>query len=147
MKFLFSKKLFLFSTIFLLSAFNILFAQKKTKDKTLDGAKYLIKVTEDNGKKVKPMDDELNFKDLKLKSDLFDDKYSFKKGPFTYTIDSTDVENKIINFTCEMENETKDKLMWGGKIEEENIEGKIIWMKKDKVKKSYDFTGSVKKKK
>lgn len=88
----------------------------------------------------------LVFKDLKLKSDLFDDKYNFKKGPFTYTIDSTDVDNKIINFTCEMENDTKDKLMWGGKIDEETIEGKVIWMKKDKVKKSFDFTGTAKKK-
>ena len=40
----------------------------------------------------------------------------------------------------------KDKLMWGGKIDEETIEGKVIWMKKDKVKKSFDFTGNAKKK-
>jgi hypothetical protein len=146
MKCQFSKKLVLLLFSVLFASTNILFAQKKAKDKTLDGVKFTIKVTEDNGKKPKPMDDELVFKDLKLKSDLFDDKYSFKKGPFTYTIDSTDVDNKIINFTCEMENDMKDKLMWGGKIDEETIEGKIIWMKKDKVKKSFDFTGNAKKK-
>jgi hypothetical protein len=146
MKFQFSKKLVLLLFSVLFASTNILFAQKKAKDKTLDGVKFTIKVTEDNGKKPKPMDDELVFKDLKLKSDLFDDKYSFKKGLFTYTIDSTDVDNKIINFTCEMENDMKDKLMWGGKIDEETIEGKIIWMKKDKVKKSFDFTGNAKKK-
>jgi hypothetical protein len=146
MKFQFSKKLVLLLFTVLFASTNILFAQKKTKDKTLDGVKFTIKVTEDNGKKPKPMDDELVFKDLKLKSDLFDDKYNFKKGPFTYTIDSTDVDNKIINFTCEMENDMKDKLMWGGKIDEETIEGKVIWMKKDKVKKSFDFTGTAKKK-
>ena len=146
MKFQFSKKLVLLLFSVLFASTNILFAQKKAKDKTLDGVKFTIKVTEDNGKKPKPMDDELVFKDLKLKSDLFDDKYSFKKGPFTYTIDSTDVDNKIINFTCEMENDMKDKLMWGGKIDEETIEGKIIWMKKDNVKKSFDFTGNAKKK-
>ena len=146
MKFQFSKKLVLLLFSVLFASTNILFAQKKAKDKTLDGVKFTIKVTEDNGKKPKPMDDELVFKDLKLKSDLFDDKYSFKKGPFTYTIDSTDVDNNIINFTCEMENDMKDKLMWGGKIDEETIEGKIIWMKKDKVKKSFDFTGNAKKK-
>ncbi|MEI6522801.1 MAG: hypothetical protein WCO37_04835 [Bacteroidota bacterium] len=146
MKFQFSKKLVLLLFSVLFASTNILFAQKKAKDKTLDGVKFTIKVTEDNGKKPKPMDDELVFKDLKLKSDLFDDKYSFKKGPFTYTIDSTDVDNKIINFTCEMENDMKDKLMWGGKIDEETIEGKVIWMKKDKVKKSFDFTGNAKKK-
>jgi len=146
MKFQFSKKLVLLLFTVLFASTNILFAQKKAKDKTLDGVKFTIKVTEDNGKKPKPMDDELVFKDLKLKSDLFDDKYSFKKGPFTYTIDSTDVDNKIINFTCEMENDMKDKLMWGGKIDEETIEGKVIWMKKDKVKKSFDFTGNAKKK-
>jgi len=146
MKFQFSKKLVLLLFSVLFASTNIVFAQKKAKDKTLDGVKFTIKVTEDNGKKPKPMDDELVFKDLKLKSDLFDDKYSFKKGPFTYTIDSTDVDNKIINFTCEMENDMKDKLMWGGKIDEETIEGKVIWMKKDKVKKSFDFTGNAKKK-
>jgi hypothetical protein len=146
MKFQFSKKLVLLLFTVSFASTNILFAQKKAKDKTLDGVKFTIKVTEDNGKKPKPMDDELVFKDLKLKSDLFDDKYSFKKGPFTYTMDSTDVDNKIINFTCEMENDMKDKLMWGGKIDEETIEGKVIWMKKDKVKKSFDFTGNAKKK-
>lgn len=147
MKSLFTKKLVLIAFGLFLFAGSSVFAQKKKKDKTLDGVKFITAVTEDNGKKVKPMEDELNFSDLKLKSELFDDKYSFKKAEFTYTIDSTDVENKIISFTCEMENETKDKLMWGGKIDEDAIEGKIIWMKKDKVKKSYNFTGSVKKKK
>ena len=29
--------------------------QQKTKDKTLDGVKFTIKVTEDNGKKPKPI--------------------------------------------------------------------------------------------
>ena len=82
MKFQFSKKLVLLLFSVLFASTNILFAQKKAKDKTLDGVKFTIKVTEDNGKKPKPMDDELVFKDLKLKSDLFDDKYSFKKGPF-----------------------------------------------------------------
>jgi hypothetical protein len=122
-------------------------AQKKKKEKILDGVKFTISVTEETTKKVKPQEDELYFNDLKLKSDLFDDKYNFGKGEFTYTIDSSDVENKIINFTCEMENDMKDKLMWGGKVEEETIEGKIIWMKKDKVKKSYNFSGGLKRKK
>jgi hypothetical protein len=122
-------------------------AQKKKKEKILDGVKFTISVTEETTKKVKPQEDELYFNDLKLKSDLFDEKYNFGKGEFTYTIDSSDVENKIINFTCEMENDMKDKLMWGGKVEEETIEGKIIWMKKDKVKKSYNFSGGLKRKK
>lgn len=122
-------------------------AQKKKKEKILDGVKFTINVTEETTKKVKPQEDELYFNDLKLKSDLFDEKYNFNKGEFTYTIDSSDVENKIINFTCEMENDMKDKLMWGGKVEEEGIEGKIIWMKKDKVKKSFNFSGSLKRKK
>ena len=122
-------------------------AQKKKKEKILDGVKFTISVTEETTKKVKPQEDELYFNDLKLKSDLFDDKYNFGKGEFTYTIDSSDVENKIINFTCEMENDMKDKLMWGGKLEAETIEGKIIWMKKDKVKKSYNFSGGLKRKK
>ncbi len=137
-----------FSLLGLLLIFSLgASAQKKKKDKILDGVKFTINVTEETTKKVKPQEDELYFNDLKLKSDLFDEKYNFDKGEFTYTIDSSDVENKIINFTCEMENDMKDKLMWGGKVEEEGIEGKIIWMKKDKVKKSYNFSGSLKRKK
>jgi hypothetical protein len=137
-----------FSLLGLLLIFSLgASAQKKKKDRILDGVKFTINVTEETTKKVKPQEDELYFNDLKLKSDLFDEKYNFDKGEFTYTIDSSDVENKIINFTCEMENDMKDKLMWGGKVEEESIEGKIIWMKKDKVKKSYNFSGSPKRKK
>jgi hypothetical protein len=137
-----------FSLLGLLLIFSLgASAQKKKKDRILDGVKFTINVTEETTKKVKPQEDELYFNDLKLKSDLFDEKYNFDKGEFTYTIDSSDAENKIINFTCEMENDMKDKLMWGGKVEEEGIEGKIIWMKKDKVKKSFNFSGSLKRKK
>lgn len=147
MKLLSIKFVWLVLTSFILFSGTEVFAQKKKKDKTLDGVKFTIKVEEDSPKKIKPLEDELQFNDLKMKSELFDEKYSFKKAEFTYTIDSTDVESKIINFVCEMENDMKDKLMWGGKVEEENIDGTIIWMKKDKVKKSYKFSGSIKKKK
>jgi hypothetical protein len=150
MKSLLSTKTFFCGlALVLLTGMNA-FAQKKNKkEKILDGIKYTVSVSEEVvGKKApKPAEDELYFNDMKLKSDFFDDKYKFGKAGFTYTLDTTDVENRIINFNCEMENDSKDKLMWGGKIEEETIEGKIIWMKKDKVKKSFTFSGSLKKKK
>ncbi|MFN4853809.1 MAG: hypothetical protein ACK5JC_05245 [Bacteroidota bacterium] len=134
------------ASILLLTNLNAAAQKKNKKDKILEGVKFTISVSEEAvGKKPpKPAEDELYFHEMRLASEYFDDKYKFEKAGFTYSIDSTDLENKIINFNCEMENDTKDKLMWGGKVEEETIEGKIIWMKKDKVKKSYTFTGSIK---
>jgi len=142
------KKLILSSGLLLLAATNILFAQKVKKEKVLDGIVYEVAIQEENAKKTpKPSADVLKFKGGKLSSELMDEKYGFKKGEFTYVIDSTDVENKKTHFNCDMENELKEMIKWDGDIEEDAIEGKILWMKKDKIKKSYSFSGSIKKKK
>ena len=81
-----------------------------------------------------------------------EDKFKFEKGEFTFVTDSTDVENKKIHFNCDMVNETNETIKWDGDIEEDIIEGKIFWIKKDKktksdvIKKSFSFNGGIQKK-
>lgn len=137
-----------------ISTTNVIFAQKVKKEKVLEGMAYEVNVQEENAKKTpKPFPDVLKFKGGKLSSDVMDEKYSFKKAEFTYVIDSTDTENIKTHFNCDMVNEMNETLKWDGDIEEDNVEGKILWMKKDNktktdvIKKSYSFSGSIKKKK
>ena len=132
----------------IVSAFsNQALAQKK-KEKLLDGKTYIITLTEEVSKKpTKPLPDEITFKSDKLKSKTMDDKYKFNAGSFTATVDSSNAEEPIITFDAELKGETDDILTWHGTISGEEIEGSAIWNKKGKTKKSYSFSGSIKKKK
>jgi hypothetical protein len=148
------KKFVITLTVATISTSTILFAQKVKKEKVLEGITYEINVQEENPKKTpKAIPDVLKFKGGKLSSDVMDEKYSFKKAEFTYVIDSTDVENIKTHFNCDMVNETNETLKWDGDIEEDAVEGKILWMKKDNktksdvIKKSFSFSGGIKKKK
>ena len=145
------KILFAFATL-LLFATNIT-AQKVKKEKVLDGINYEITIVEEMTKKVtKPIPDLIKFKSGKLSSKYMEDKFTFSKGDFTYVIDSSDVENKKIHFNCDMVNEMNETLKWDGDIEEDLIEGKMIWLKFDKktkadvIKKSFSFNGGIQKK-
>lgn len=123
------------------------FAQKK-KDKPLDNRNYTITLTEEaSAKPTKPMPDELSFKSEKLKSKVMTEKYKFKPGSFTATVDSSNAEEVVITFDAEMKGETGDILIWHGTVIDDDIEGSAIWTKKGKTKKSFAFSGSIKKKK
>jgi hypothetical protein len=127
------------------------FAQKKEKkEKPLEGKVFNLNVTEESQKKAtKPLADEVTFKGDKLKSKVLAEKYKFKPGSYTSTIDSTNVEEPIINFEAEMTGETPDdKLHWKGSVDDEgNIEGTATWSKKGKVKREFSYSGLPKTKK
>jgi hypothetical protein len=125
------------------------FAQKNKSDKPLDGLNYEVKITvEAQAKPTKPMAEELSFKNNKLKSKAIADKYSFKSGEYTATIDESNAEEVVTTFDAFMFGETpEDVLTWHGTVTGEDIEGSAIWTKKGKVKKSFAFVGTLKKKK
>jgi len=120
----------------------------KTKDKFLEGKIYLIELVEKGSKKTKSTEDELSFKSGKFKSKtMFEEDF----GPANYTVsvDSSSSEGKIISFEAQSKNkENKEEtLTWKGTIEDDNIEGSAIWIKKGKTKKEFEFSGSLKRKK
>jgi len=125
------------------------FAQKNKNDQPLDGFNYEIKITvEAQAKPTKPMADDLSFKGNKLKSKALAEKYNFKAGEFTATVDSSNAEEVVITFDAVMKGETPDDVLtWHGTVTGEDIEGSAIWTKKGKTKKSFAFVGLQKKKK
>ena len=81
---------------------------------------------------------------------MFEDKYMFPKAEFLCTIDTSSEDETVkIHFNCEMRNDKNEKLLWDGDVEDDTIEGKILWMKRGKdktdvVKKAYSFNGKIK---
>ena len=137
--------------IALLGLTNLAFAQKKDKKgKPLEGVVFEVTLVEENNPKpTKPINDELKFKSGSITTKTIEEKYMFQKGEYVVLVDSADAENVKIHFNCEMVNDKKEKLLWDGDVEEETIEGKILWMKKGKdksdvVKKAYSFNGKIK---
>ncbi len=125
------------------------FAQKNKAEKPLDGFNYEVKLTvEAQAKPTKPLADDLSFKGNKLKSKALAEKYNFKPGEFTATVDSSNIEEVVITFDAVMKGETPDDVLtWHGTVNGEDIEGSAIWTKKGKTKKSFAFVGLQKKKK
>jgi len=125
------------------------FAQKNKSEKPLDGLNFDVKITvEAQAKPTKPMEEILSFKSNKLKSKALAEKYKFKAGEYTATIDESNPEEPVITFDAAMFGETpEDVLTWHGTVTGEDIEGTAIWTKKGKVKKSFAFVGIQKKKK
>jgi hypothetical protein len=142
-------KIFGFICLALLFVAGQSFAQKNKKEKPLDGLNFEAKLTvEAQAKPTKPMEDELSFKGNKLKSKALAEKYNFKAGEFTATVDSSNAEEIVITFDAVMKGETPDDVLtWHGTVTGEDIEGSAIWTKKGITKKSFAFVGMQKKKK
>ena len=76
------------------------------------------------------------------------EKYNFKAGEFTATVDSSNAEEIVTTFDAVMKGETPDDVLtWHGTVNGEDIEGSAVWTKKGKIKKSFAFVGLQKKKK
>lgn len=123
------------------------FAQGPSKG-PLDGKRFTAEIQEE-GKK-KPLDpDDLNFASGKIKSNVFGD-WGFLKGAKyeIMGIDSTSTQGvKIYSWGADMINEQEEKLAWSGTCNGESIEGTIeLVNKKGVVKKTFTFTGTLKKK-
>jgi hypothetical protein len=143
----------LFSGLILFTAGGSAFAQKKEKkEKPLDNKVFTISLQEEKtAKPAKPIAVELSFRGDKIKSKAMDEKWKFKSGTFKAVADSTNPEEPVITFDAEMPGDTKDdKMIWKGTVTGEageDIEGTVTWMKRDKVKKEFSFSGSLRKKK
>jgi hypothetical protein len=116
------------------------------KDKFLDGKIFTVELTIKGAKKPKPEADELNFKSGKFNSKMMKIESQFKPADYTVTVDSSSSERKI-SFDCESKNPDDEIMHWTGTITGEAIEGTATLSKKEKVKKEYVFSGSLKTKK
>lgn len=137
------KKFFLF--VLLVTPFTLFSQIKKL---ALDGQKFTVEIIED-GKK-KPLDpDDLSFNAGKFKSVLFGDWGFIKAAQYQITaVDSTTKQGvKIYSWIADMTNEQEEKLAWSGTVSGEDIEGTIEMVnKKGQTKKTFSFTGKLKKK-
>ncbi len=125
------------------------FAQKNKAEKPLDGFNYEVKLTvEAQAKPTKPLADDLSFKGNKLKSKALAEKYNFKPGEFTATVDSSNIEEVVITFDAVMKGETPDDVLtWHGTVNGEDIEGKRHLDQKRQNKKELCFCRIAKKEK
>ena len=122
------------------------YAQKKKKDKELDGKVFLVELSEEGGKVGKSISEELTFKSDKFKAKVMAEKNKFDPAAYTVSVDSSSGE-RIISFEAESKNDGGELLNWKGTINNEDAEGKAVWTKKGKVKKEYSFSGNLKIKK
>jgi hypothetical protein len=142
------KKLFI---VLLVSALPFsLFAQAPAKG-PLDGKVYETEVQKVKEEKKKPLTDEpdeFKFAQGKFKTKFFSEQYKFKQALYTIiSIDSSNVNAKIITWRAECTNDIKDVVTWEGTITGEEIEGtgELVDVK-GKKKFSYEFKGKLKKK-
>jgi hypothetical protein len=119
---------------------------QKVKDKYLEGKIYTIELTIKGAKKPKPEADELSFKAGKFNSKLMKTEAGFKAADYVITVDSSSAE-KTFSFDLESKNGGDEVMHWVGTVNGEAIEGTATLSKKEKVKKEYNFSGSLKTKK
>ena len=116
------------------------------KDKLLEGKIYTVELSIKDAKKPKPEADELSFKSGKFNSKFMKTENKFTAAAYAVTVDSSSSE-KMISFDCESKNPDGEILHWVGTINGEAIEGSATLSKKEKVKKEYVFSGTLKTKK
>lgn len=129
-------------------------AQKKKLG--LDGKTYDVQLKDDAKKDGKPAVDVLTFSGGKVKSDYLADKGGFGSGKVKVTEDSSyvdeDTKQEVLKLTFEAESMSSDNekfvLYWTGTVDGEDITGTLVWgTGGDKVKKSYTYSGSLRRKK
>ncbi len=119
---------------------------QKVKDKFLDNKTFTVELTIKDAKKPKPEADELNFKSGKFTSKMMKTDGQFKSGDYTVVVDSSSSE-KVITFECDIKNGDDEVVHYTGTVTGEAIEGTATLSKKEKVKKTYAFSGTLKTKK
>ncbi len=138
-------------TLFLmLTSALTLNAQAQKKGTAVDGNTYLVEILEDGKKKpltTEEAPDDLKFTGGKFKSVLFTD-WGFSGAVYNLTAIDTTSENKIYTFDVETKPNNKGETMtWSGTITGESIEGTAELLRNGKTKKTYTFSGTLKKKK
>jgi len=131
----------LITVCFLIASTSVTFGQKKVKQaKYLENKVFVIGMNE-TGKKDIP--DELTFRGFKLKSNLMTSKYGFQPGAYTFEADSSDVENPYFTFEA-ISTLEKEEVKYTGTITGDEIEGTASISKGGKVKKEFNFEGTLK---
>jgi len=105
----------------------------------MDGTKWKIKVTPDaeSAKKgAKPFEDELIFAEGQFTSTAML-VHGFKAGPYRYETEDADVE-----WSSDKQNDTKDMVGWGGRVDGKTTSGNFHWQKKDGTSHFFKFTGT-----
>ena len=116
-------------------------AQKKVKQpKYLENKIFIIGMNE-TGKKDIP--DELTFRSFKLKSNFMTTKFGFQPGAYTFEVDSSDAENPYFSFEA-TSTLGKEEVKYTGTITADEIEGTASISKGGKIKKEFNFAGTLK---
>lgn len=138
--------------IFLLSASFVL----KGDTSSIEGKLYIVTITESkkSGKSGTPVPkEEITFKSGKFKNKYFSKNAGADAIPIelvvdsAYTAEGDEEETIYIEFEGQMTNKLDETVKVTGTIDGYGIEGNLEISKKDKVKKHWDFVGSMKDKK
>ena len=105
----------------------------------MDGTKWKVKVTpdEESAKKgAKAFDDELIFAEGRFTSTAML-AHGFKPGPYRYETEDADIE-----WAADKQNDARDMVGWGGRVDAKTTSGNFHWQKKDGTSLFFKFTGT-----
>jgi hypothetical protein len=105
----------------------------------MDGTKWKIKVTpdEESAKKgAKEFDDEFIFAEGRFTSTTMALR-GFKPGPYRYETEDADVE-----WAADKQNDAKDMVGWGGRVDGKTTTGNFHWQKNDGTSLFFKFIGT-----
>jgi hypothetical protein len=143
------------STIILggaLFVFTASFVLKGDDTSNIENKKYKITITEakKGGKSGTPENEECEFKSSKFRCKFFGKNAGADAIPIeltkdsTYTEEGSDAEQIYVEFEGQMSNKMQEEVHVTGTIDGVKIEGSVEIIKKEKVKKHWDFVGSQK---
>lgn len=128
----------------LLFTVNISFAQSK-KGGPLDKKTFTCEFIEEGKKKAEPVKDDLKFTGGKFQCKILLNE-GFKATVYEFSIDSTD-SSMPLTFWADIPGEKDEIFKWTATVTGDEIEGTATLFKKEKVKKRYNFSGTIKGKK
>ena len=146
------KSLLIGGLIFLLTASFVL----KGDTSSIEGKLYIVTITEakKSGKSGTPVPkEEVTFKSSKFRSKYFGKNAGAEMIPIelvvdsAYTAEGDEEETIYVEFEGQLTNKLDETVKVTGTIDGYGIEGNVEISKKDKVKKHWDFVGSMKDKK
>ena len=131
--------------ILLILCNSISIAQSKKTAGPLDKKTFTCDLLEEGKKKAEPEKDDFKFATGKFQCKAFTDA-GFKPTVYTAEVDSTD-SGVTITFSVEATNDKGETFKMDGTVTNDEIEGTGGIYKKEKQKKSYTYTGTLKGKK
>lgn len=119
-------------------------SKKPPKDRLLDKKTFYTEIQESGKKKAVSLEDEVGFRSGKMGSKMMQAELGFLKGDYII-VNKTDVDGDLIlQFEGINKNSKGQSLKWEGQVFGEAISGKATMSKKGKIKKEYEFKGTLK---